>query len=433
MTHSQREKKIGMVGIGGSGMQGLAYLLSRTGAQITGTDQMAAARTNLEDEPYGWLDEENFLQDAGNFDAIIFSDAVAPDHPLRVAARAAGTEINYQEAVGNFAKQYQVAAITGTHGKSSTSAMAAHIMIEEGLDPTVLIGAAVPAWQGRHARLGKSNIFLVEADEYRGHFMWLEPAIIGITAIDFDHPDYFHSLKQTEEAYSQFIKKRKKAGVVITLRSVQESHPGVEWPTETITLDDREAAALLVPVPGRHMKANGLIAREIAIQLGADPGNAGRVLATYGGISRRFETLGAWQGMEVISDYGHHPTEIANTIEAARENFLHQRIAVIFEPHTQERLQRFKNEFVDALKRADGVLVVPTFRPPGRESSEDVDQTLFADLIAELKKDRKFVIDIKDYNELRKALNLTADKYDVALAFSAGYLDGKLRELMGKK
>lgn len=433
MTHSQREKKIGMVGIGGSGMQGLAYLLSRTGAQITGTDQLAAARAILKDESYGWLDEEDFLQEAGNFEVIIFSDAVAPNHPLRVAARASGKEINYQEAVGNFAKQYQVVAVTGTHGKSSTSAMAAHIMLEEGLDPTVLIGAAVPAWQGRHARLGKSNIFLVEADEYRGHFLWLEPAIIGITAIDFDHPDYFHSLTQTEEVFSQFIKNRKKAGVVITLKSVQESHPGVEWPAATITLDDREAAALLVPVPGRHMKANGLIAREIAIQLGADPGNADRALATYGGISRRFEELGAWQGMKVISDYGHHPTEIANTIEAAREKFPHQRIAVIFEPHTQERLQRFKDEFIEVLKLADGVLVVPTFRPPGRESSEDIGQTLVADLVAELKKNRKFIIDIKEYNGLKKILNAAADKYDVALAFSAGYLDGKLRELIDEK
>jgi len=139
-------KKVGMVGIGGSGMRGLAYLLSQTGVSVYGTDaELEATQKILKDEPFVLLNEELLLEQLNSYDEVIFSDAVPDNHLVRLAARKNSREINYQTAVGNFARGYHVFAITGTHGKSSTCAMAAHIMVAAGLDPTVLIGGT-PEW-----------------------------------------------------------------------------------------------------------------------------------------------------------------------------------------------------------------------------------------------------------------------------------------------
>lgn len=415
-------------------MRGLAYLLSQTGASIYGTDaRLGATKELLKDEPFVLLEEEHMLSKLSSFDEVIFSDAVPDDHFLRRAAREDSKETNYQTAVGNFAQGYKVFAITGTHGKSSTCAMAAHIMVAAGLDPTVLIGAAMREWGGRHARIGKSNMLLLEADEYREHFLTLNPDVIGITAIDFDHPDYFKSLEHTEASYSKFIGKGNKGSRVITLKSVQENHPGVDWPKKTIVLEDETAKNLLLSVPGSHMKTNGLIAMRVAIEAGAEETKAAGWLASYTGIKRRFERLGEWRGMEVISDYGHHPTEISSTIKGAREKYPNKKIAVLFEPHTQERLRKFLPEFVDALNMADGVILWPIFMPRGREKSNNQMNDIYTELVTGLKKGKKLIAQLDKDEDMINILTKASDNFGVALAFSAGNLDAALRTLWRNK
>lgn len=415
-------------------MRGLAYLLSQTDARIYGTDTMlAATKELLKDEPFVLLEEEQMLSKLSSFDEVIFSDAVPDDNVLRRAAREGSKETNYQTAVGNFAQGYKVFAITGTHGKSSTCAMTAHIMVAAGLDPTVLIGAAMREWGGRHARIGKSNILLLEADEYREHFLTLRPDVIAITAIDFDHPDYFESLEHTEAAYSKFIGKGNKGSRVITLKSVQENHPGVDWPEKMIVLADETAKNLLLSVPGSHMKTNGLIAMRVAIEAGAEETKAAGWLASYTGIKRRFERLGEWRGMEVISDYGHHPTEISSTIKGAREKYPKKKIAVLFEPHTQERLRKFLPEFVDALNMADGVILWPIFMPRGRENISDQMNDIYSKLVTGLKQEDKLIAQLNKDEDMINILTKAADNFGVVLAFSAGNLDTALRALWRKK
>lgn len=434
MRMDNRSKRVGLVGIGGSGMRGLAYLLSQTGSRVYGTDAMlGATKALLEDEPFVLWEEERMLSKLSSFDEVIFSDAVPDDHVLRRAARAESKETNYQTAVGAFAQGYKVFAITGTHGKSSTCAMTAHIMVAAGLDPTVLIGAAMREWGGRHARIGKSNILLLEADEYREHFLTLMPDVIGITAIDFDHPDYFESLEHTEAAYSKFINQGNRGSRVITLKSVQENHPGVDWPSEMVVLEDETAKNLLLSVPGSHMKTNGLIAMRVAIEAGAEETKVAGWLASYTGIKRRFERLGEWRGMEVISDYGHHPTEISSTIKGAREKYPKKKIVVLFEPHTQERLRKFLPEFVDALKMADGVILWPIFLPQGREKISAQMNDVYAELVAGLTKENKLIAQLNKDEDMINLLTKASDDFGVALAFSAGTLDTALRALWRNK
>ena len=435
MRLGQSQKKVGMVGIGGSGMRGLAYLLSQQDLDVVGTDaKLEETKELLKDEPFKLVDEEKFKQQMSGFTEVIFSDAVDQEHRLRQAARDLKREINYQAAVGNFAKGFKrVVAVTGTHGKSSTCAMAAHIMIAAGLDPTVLIGAAMREWGGRHARMGANDILVLEADEYREHFLTLRPDLIAITSIDFDHPDFFNSLEQTEEAYSKFIRHRKQAGVVMTLKGIQQNHPTVEWPANTIVLDEQEATQVQVSTPGQHMKTNGLIAMQIAGWAGAEEQKLAGYLASYTGIKRRFERLGDWQGMEVISDYGHHPTEIARTLEAAREKYPQQRIVAIFEPHTQERLQNFLPEFLSAFRKADGVILTPIFMPRGRENTDARAGQLKTDLINGWQKDNIFIAEVKKGEAMNNVLTKAAGSFGIAIAFSAGDLDGMLRTILRPK
>lgn len=427
-------KKVGMVGIGGSGMRGLAYLLSQTGTSIYGTDaELEATQELLKDEPFVLLDEDQLVEQMNSFDEVVFSDAVPDDHIIRLEARKSSIETNYQTAVGNFARGYKVFAVTGTHGKSSTCAMAAHIMVAAGLDPTVLIGAAMREWGGRHARIGQSDILLLEADEYREHFLTLNPHVIAITSIDFDHPDYFASLEQMESAYSKFIARRSGGGRVITLKSVQEQHPDVDWPEKTVGLEDQMANNLLLSVPGRHMRTNGLIGMRIAIEAGAEEKKAAGWLASYTGIKRRFERLGEWRGMEVISDYGHHPAEIISTLQGAREKYPNKKIVVLFEPHTQERLNKFLPEFIDALKKADGVILLPVFIPHGRETIHWQTNDSYTALMVQLKEENKFTAQLSKDEDIISILTKAAETFAVAVAFSAGNLDIMLRSLWRKK
>ncbi|HLD08937.1 MAG TPA: Mur ligase family protein, partial [Methylophilaceae bacterium] len=195
-------KNIFMVGIEGSGMRGLAYLFAKQGFDVAGEDDTAAERREI--DGYTIVPQADAAAAVRAADVLVYSDAVKGDHQLRILAEEQGIkQMPYQEALGVFAKQYTTLAVTGTHGKSSTTAMLAHILVEAGYDPTVLVGASLDVFGGRNARAGKGEYFVVEADEYRRHFLALEPTHIIITSIDFDHPDYFTSLEDVEAAYSE--------------------------------------------------------------------------------------------------------------------------------------------------------------------------------------------------------------------------------------
>ncbi|MEK7498999.1 MAG: Mur ligase family protein, partial [Patescibacteria group bacterium] len=183
------------LGVGGSGMRGLAYLLREQGEKIVGFDDAPGLSE---------LSLEQALKEVSTANRLVYSDAALESHALRVEAKRIGIpQIPYQQALGAFAHNYQTIAITGTHGKSSTTAFLAHICIQTGLDPVVLVGANMESLRGKHAQYGKGKYFIVEADEYRNHFLELFPAHAIITTIDFDHPDSFSSLQDTEKAYQE--------------------------------------------------------------------------------------------------------------------------------------------------------------------------------------------------------------------------------------
>ncbi len=401
------KRRIFMLGIAGTGMRGLAYLLHEKGNVISGSDVTADALAELVN--YETALEGIAFSLVERADVLVYTDAAPNDHPLRKLARDKGiSEMSYQAALGEFAEAYEVIAVAGTHGKSSTSAFLAHILIEAGLDPTVLIGASCSALEGEHARLGQSSYFVVEADEYREHFLTLKPAQAIITNVDFDHPDFFKSRGVIEALFEEFA--GRVAGEVIT-----------EADTEGVP----------APLPGEHMKRNAALAVAMAQRLGVERTDAIEALYTFPGLKRRFEVVGSIKETDVISDYAHHPAAIVATLAGAREKYPNTRIAVIFEAHMLERLSTFFDDFVEALSQADHVLIYPPFEPEGRGAAEAVDAV--ARLSESLKAMSTSTEVLQDADTLPASVETLADSYDLVVAFTAGRLDGALRSIFLKK
>lgn len=421
----QKAQHIFLIGIGGSGMSGLGYLLAANGKTVSGCDQdlnvtvLSSLRLVSEDLAATAVTKSQ---------VVIHSDAVPADHPLLALAKEHSIPIcSYQQALGEFAAQYTVLAVTGAHGKSSTTAFLAHILTETGLDPTALIGAPVIAWERRGARAGKSEYMVVEADEYREHFLTLRPKILVITTIDFDHPDFFASLDDVKALYKKFMEQVAEDGHVIVLESEYIKYPASFWPDTTIRVDDAQAKQYVAPLPGEHMQTNVALAIEAATLVGISPEQSITALSSFAGLGRRFEKLGEVNGKLVISDYGHHPAEIAATLRGAKELFPGKSIVALFEAHMIERLETFFDEFVDALALAQSVVTCPVFYPAGREGSVN---NLLPRLQAQLTARGVMCTILSDWNNLDSELTNQLQNHDVAIAFTAGVLDGKLRKIV---
>jgi len=414
-------------------MRGLAYLLVTRGHYVVGADRDWANLSGSSDiVNIKIVSESQAVSILSGFEILIYSDAVPRDHELRELARSLEiVQIPFNEALGTLTAQFTTIAVTGAHGKSSTTAMLAHVLTEAGLDPTGLVGASLPAWQGRSARAGSSELMVVEADEYREHFLSLHPTHAIVTNIDFDHPDYYPNIDAVMAAYDAFLQLIPADGVVVTPQAVFQGNSTMAWPTLTETVPEEAATGIELAWPGAHMRSNAALALAMAVKLGVDNDEARQYLKTWPGIARRFESLGYFADMEIISDYGHHPDEIRCTIEGAREKYGGQRLLVIFEGHTKERMETFAQQFGDVLSRADGVILAPVFFPLGRANQSGIreDDNLLQPLVRILQEAGVQSWMMSSYSELESLLKGRQGKFNLAIGFSAGILDRHLRSL----
>ena len=413
-------------------MRGLAQLLVSEGKSVTGSDVLEAElRDDVTLTGVAWLDEAAAAEAVTACDRLIFTDAVPTDHPVRQAAEQAGVPAHsLYEAVGELAADYTtVVAVAGTHGKSSTTALVGHILEAAGLDPTVLLGASVLAWEGKNSRAGSRDVLVLEADEYREHFLELVASHIVITTIAFDHPDWFADERAVEAAFSQFILQQRAGGNVVALEDVVAAHPLIGWPADVVRVSG--AVQQAVPtLPGAHMQENAALAVALTGVLGVERDVALEALQTFGGLGRRLESLGFLGQLEMISDYGHHPTEIAATLAAVQAERGEDAVVVMLEVHTQERLEQFAAEYVAALEQAAGVLLVPAFVPTGREEESAAAAAGVQQLARNLKAAGVSTMVVATYEELPAQLAAIDGKFTVGLAFTAGRLDGVLRRLV---
>jgi UDP-N-acetylmuramate--alanine ligase len=412
-------------------MRNIAHLLLARGAAVVAADVNIKALNGAPALRGATLVDEKaaaeMLQDA---DAVIYSDALETDHPLRIQGRRLGKPlISYHEAIAQLAENFRLVAVAGTHGKSSTTALLAHILVVAGHDPTALVGADLLTW-GCGSRAGKSDLFILEADEFRDHFLSFRPAHAIITSIDFDHPDYFTSLEHVVRSFNLFLHHVEPTGAVIIPSGMQHRFPQLTWPAGT---QEVEPAG---PVPanllGTHMASNAALAVEMAVLLGVSRGQAAAALALFGGLARRTETLGIWHGLMIISDYGHHPSEIAATLAAVQEKYRGRRIAVLFEPHMLTRLTVLRDDFVTALSRAETVVLAPVFVPHGREDEAGQARAVLRQVNEKLLERGVAAHTVEAWPKLEARVRALHNNFDIVLAFSAGELDQKLRSLVKK-
>ncbi|MFH1253740.1 MAG: UDP-N-acetylmuramate--L-alanine ligase [Candidatus Uhrbacteria bacterium] len=451
----QTAKKIHIIGIGGIGVSALAKFLSRRGVEITGSD-LTASETTEELELEG---KRIFIgHDAGNVpddcDLIIYSPAVPVENPERVVVRERGVaEMSYPEALGELSKEFRTIAVAGTNGKSTTTAMLGLILEEAGFDPTVIVGTKVPSFKHGNMRIGKTGSWLVvEACEYREHFLNLFPEFAIVTNIEEDHLDYFRDLNHIREAFQKFVDRVPEIGRVIfnaddeTCRELNYKN-GVSFGTENgdyritnrivglgqqtfeVWLDNSHFGDLVLQVPASFNAMNALAATALALSIGVPFGAIQAALEKFFGVWRRFERVGKFKGADVFSDYGHHPTAIRGTLEAAREFFPGQRIVLCFQPHQHERTKTLFNDFVEALAGADILIIPEIFAVAGRTENFDISSRDLVEAIKNKYPDKE-VIYASDLKETEKILSDLIQDGDALIIQGAGDVDNLARKIV---
>ncbi|HXK31289.1 MAG TPA: cyanophycin synthetase, partial [Candidatus Paceibacterota bacterium] len=293
-------------------------------------------------------------------DLLVYSDAVPAENPERARGKELGIpEHSYFEALGKAVEGKRVVAVSGTHGKTTTTAMLGKILIDAGFDPTVIVGSIVTDF-GSNFHAGKSDIVVVEACEYRRHFLTFCPEVLVITNIEWDHTDYF---KSPEELAVAFNEARGQARIVI-----EKEQYGNESVPELL-------------VPGEFNKENARAAKAAARAIAPDISEADmdKSLKLFKGSWRRFEYKGVLPGGALLyDDYAHHPTAIRKTIEAAKEKFPNKKIVVLFHPHLYSRTRDLFQDFAEALAVADEAYVLPVYA-----AREEYDGTVSNTALAE--------------------------------------------------
>ncbi|MBI2939011.1 MAG: UDP-N-acetylmuramate--L-alanine ligase, partial [Chloroflexi bacterium] len=386
--------RVHFVGVGGTGMSGLALLTQAEGCTVSGCDlQLSAVTDDLVQRGIRVFPGHDFAH-ADGIDLLVVSSAVLADNPDVIRARARAIPVvKRAELLGELTRRRRTLAIAGTHGKTTTTAMLTLILTTAGLDPGALVGGVVPEL-GSGARVGRGPHLVVEADEFDGSFLRFSPWVAVITNVEADHLDYYHDLAAIEEAFGQFASLVPRDGRLIVCGEQAGSRrcaararspswtygfgDAVDWQAADVQPNARggndftalyqgaEYARLSLRIPGRHNVLNALAATAASHVAGAGPEAASRTLATFDGVRRRFELKGMVGGVAVYDDYAHHPTEIAVVLQAARER-RPRRLVVLFQPHTYNRTRALFADFVRALSMADRVVVADIYMPAGRE------------------------------------------------------------------
>ena len=356
--------KIHMVGIGGIGMSALAQLYAHDGHAVTGSDREASPTTELLEKKGVHVligqHAENVPADAA---LVVYSDAVPAENPERAeAARRSVRQISYFRALGEVSAGKRTIAVSGTHGKTTTTGMLAKLLIDMGESPTTIVGSIVRDF-GSNYVAGTSDLFVVEACEYRDHLLELSPEMLIITNLEWDHTDFFPSLAALQDSFKKAVEKIPAHGAIVTNPSNPNIAPILAGAKARI-LDYTKEPARALKLPGEFNEDNARAAAAAARVVHPDVSEEAllRSLGSFSGTWRRFDIKGAAPGGSiVIDDYAHHPTAIAVTLTAAREKYPGKTLVVAFHPHLYTRTRDLMDEFRDALSKADRVLIAPIY------------------------------------------------------------------------
>jgi len=351
--------KIYCSGIGGIGLSAYAALRRLEGNEVLGSDRSPSALLDdLASQGIGIALDQNGSHVPADTDLFVYSEAIPPTAPERVrAAELDIRQLSYPAALGEFSSGYRVIAVAGTHGKSSTTAMAARLLLAAELDPTIVVGTKVPELDGRNWRKGGSDIFLLEACEYRKSFHHYRPQEILLTNADGDHFDFYKDKEEYQNAFIEFAKFLPADGTLITHEKDPDCAKIVKA-SGAQSMDADSFPLIALNTPGLHMRQNAQLVLALGDVLGIDRKFSVETLAGFSGSWRRMEQKGIYgDGIPVIDDYAHHPIEIRATLAAIREQYPKGRIVCVFQPHTHDRTKKLQKDFVVSFKNANLVIV----------------------------------------------------------------------------
>jgi UDP-N-acetylmuramate--alanine ligase len=428
-------RRLHFVGIGGAGMSGLAIISRALGAQVTGSDRSESSYTER-------LREHGIEPVIGHAAAnvpdgaeVVYSTAVPAENPERLAA--AGRELHRAALLAQIAQLRSCLAVTGTHGKTTTAAMAVHAMRGAGLDPSYVLGGELRS-TGSGAGWGRGEWIVVEADESDRSLLELWPQVAVLTNAELDHHSTYGSRLELEETFRAFMARAGAGAVVWDRPELIALCPAGATPYDASDVELSAGGSrfrwgeldVQLTVPGVHNAVNAAGALTAAALAGADPHRAAAALEDFTGARRRLELLGSTaRGAAVYDDYAHHPTEVAAAIAAAR-TLEPRRLVAVFQPHLYSRTQALAAAFGTALAAADLVVVLDVY--PARERAEDfpgVDGRLIAAAAADAAAGRQ-VAWLPGFDAARPFLLAELRERDVCLVMGAGDVDRLGRSLV---
>ena len=440
-----KTKQIHFVGVGGIGMSGIAELLLNLGYQVSGSDLQDSEITRKLTALGGSIHASHAAQWVDGADVVVTSSAISPDNPEVLAAREAHIPvIQRAEMLAELMRlaKYGI-AVAGSHGKTSTTSLVATILAEARLDPTIVVGGKVDSLGG-NAKLGCGDFLVAEADESDGSFLKLSPVIEVVTNIDLEHLDYYRDLEHIKDVFLQFIEILPFYGVAILcfddeniarllpkiqrriityglseqadLYATRIESRGMETSFD-VRFRDRDLGRIKLNRPGRHTVYNSLAAIGVALELDIEFPVIARALATFDGVQRRLQIKGERDGVLVVDDYGHHPTEIRATLDAVREGWPDRRLVVAFQPHRYTRTQALFDEFQTAFHRADVLILTDIYAA----SEQPIEGITSEHLLEAIKSHgQRNVYYVPTVDELPAALSPMLREGDLLLTLGAG-------------
>lgn len=384
-------KRIHFIGIGGIGMSGIAEVLCNLGFSVSGSDIKRSKNTDRLEQLYKMrIVEGHAAENIQDAQVVVYSSAVRPDNPEVVSAKQRGIPvIPRAEMLAELMtlKPYAV-AISGTHGKTSTTSMVATILNHAGVDPTTVVGGVVDTL-GSNAKMGNSDWFVTEADESDRSFLMLFPTIAVVTNIDKEHMESYKGMDDVVQCFTDFVNKVPFFGAAVICLddpNVQLIIPNIKrrrvtygltaqadisahnirynesfGSSFTVWIGSEIIGDIELPVPGQHNVYNALAATAVALELEVPFEKIAEAFATFKNANRRFQFKGEAHGITVVDDYGHHPTEILATLSAAKYSSGGRRTVVVFQPHRFSRTQELMDEFALAFNNADVLFVLDIY------------------------------------------------------------------------
>ncbi len=411
-------KKIHLVGVGGIGVSALARMFLDGKKQVSGSDMSESKITqSLKDLGVTIFIGHQSANVAKDIDLIVYSPAINESNPEILEAKRLGiTTLSYPQALGLFSQNYSLIAVSGTHGKTTTTAMTAKVLIEANFDPTVVVGSLLKE-TGTNYISGQGEYLIIEACEYKRSFLNFKPHILIITNIDLDHLDYYKDLVDIQSAFNELVSKMSEGDYLICDVKHKNLEPVVALAKcRVVDYKNILREGLGLKIPGEHNIVNAQSVLALAEILNIERRQALDSLNSFEGTWRRSEYKGEInEGIKVYDDYAHNPTEVSITLKGFRDFFPSKKIVVVFQPHLYSRTKIFLKEFSQSFGDVDEVIILPIYA-----ARESFDESINSEmLVEEIKKYNRNVVFASNFNLAVERINNIKDK-DIVITMGAG-------------